>query len=206
MTGKTLEFYDAHAGEMTRRYDGMQLNESFDRPMQFIPDGCKLLEIGTGSGRDAARFLARGYDVAGIDGSKGMMREAVKLHPELDGRLFHHALPAPLPFGDASFQAVMSWAMIMHLSLSDISTVFEDIARILSVEGVFMYSVNSARGGLDKDKRDERGRRFTCLSRCEWEALHADAGFETIEAMETDDIGNRSGIRWVVFIAKKVAA
>lgn len=34
---------------------------------------------------------------------------------------------------------------------------------------------------------------------------HADAGFEKIEAMETDDIGNRSGIRWVVFIPKKVA-
>jgi SAM-dependent methyltransferase len=133
-----------------------------------------------------------------------MLAEAERHHPELCGRTIHHRLPDPLPFEDASFDIVTSMAVIMHLDRPELPKVFSEVARILRGGGVFGYSVNTERAGLDDQGTDPRGRHFTCLSAREWETLHAAAGLSTVEYWETEDITGRSGIRWVTFVCRKV--
>ncbi len=199
----TLEFYDGNVDEMTAVYERVGDARSLDRFVAAIPPGCRVLDVGCGSGRDAARLLALGFDVLAVDGSAGMLERARTLHPELDGRLSRVALPASLPFPTGAFDAVMSWAMVMHLERDQLPVLFAEIARIVRPGGVFAYSVNTERPGRDADDRDASGRRFTCLPAVVWERLHAAAGFRTLWAEQTDDITGRPGIRWVTFLTTR---
>ena len=165
----TLDFYDSNARELTRAYDSVDLARLTDTLLTLVPPPARLLDIGCGSGRDAARALAQGYDVTVVDGSEAMLREAVALHPELAGRTRRLVLPSPLPFEPESLDAVTSWATLMHLRPFELPSVYVEIRRVLRPGGAFAYSVNTARPGLDPTGADSGGRHFTCVSPAAWE-------------------------------------
>lgn len=201
MQDPTLGFYDANAANMTSSYEAVDFTGSLAPLVRSLPDHSRVLEIGCGSGRDAAYLEAMGHFVVGTDGSVEMIRQAESIHPTLAGRLRHHELPDRLPFDTPSFAAVMSWAVLMHLQLNDLPSVFKDLARVLLPHGLLAYSVNTERAGLDHDGNDSKGRHFTCLNASDWACLHEHAGFKTLSTEETNDITGRPGIRWVTFLA-----
>lgn len=202
----THAFYDEHAARVAAGYERVDFESINRRVLRYLGPDDRLLEIGSGSGRDAAWFLALGLDVRCLDASEAMIDQAVAHHPELSGRIGRHALPAPLPFADASFDAVTAMAVIMHLAEDELTAAFDECARVCRAGGTFAYSVNTERAGLDADGRDEKGRHFTCMTKREWEGLHAAAGFSTAESWESEDITERPGIRWVTFICKREAS
>ena len=199
----TIHFYDENAPDLAATYESVDFSRLDSAFAQVLEPGCRVLELGCGSGRDAAALSGRGFDVTAVDGSDAMIREAGRLHPELRGRLTHLRLPDTLPFETDSFHGAYSWAMIMHLPEDELPKLFAEIARVVAAGGVFGYSVNTERGGLDTGGNDARGRHFTCLTAAEWEQHHRRVGFETIYNEETDDIVGRPGIRWVTFFARK---
>jgi SAM-dependent methyltransferase len=146
-----------------------------------------------------------------------MAAEAVAYHPELAGRLSVHRLPEPLPFPDERFEAVFSLATLMHLAPDEIPAVLSECRRVLRAPGsgrgrsaarapgggILAVSVPTERPDLDGAGVDERGRRFTVLSRTEWKGLVADAGFEVAESFCSPDAAGREGITWATVIARK---
>jgi hypothetical protein len=54
-----------------------------------------VLELGCGSGREAAFLRQVGHDVKGVDASQEIIEEALRRHPELAGRLSCQAVPLP---------------------------------------------------------------------------------------------------------------
>lgn len=198
----TLDFYDTNAARMSATYEQIDFSRLVDRFAGQLDRGARVLEIGCGSGRDAAALLASGFDLTAIDGSKAMIAEAVELHPELAGRVHHVVLPDRVPAADATFAGISAWAVLMHLHEEQLPATFAELARVGAGEAVFAYSVNTQRAGLDENGNDQRGRHFTCLPPTEWEALHQSAGFTTEWSEQTDDLTGRAGIRWVTFIAR----
>jgi len=199
----TLRFYDSHAQETTASYEKVEFSRRVDRFAQALGPSGRVLDLGCGSGRDAARLLSGGYDVVAADGSEAMLAQATALHPELAGRTARVVLPGPLPFDRDAFDGVTSWAVIMHVAASELPHVFAELARVVRPGGILGYSVNTERAGLEAEGTDERGRHFTCLAAEAWERLHEEAGFSTMDCEETDDIVGRAGIRWVTFLARR---
>ncbi len=134
-----------------------------------------------------------------------MLTEAAARHPELEHRLAQHMLPEPLPFASYSFDGVIAMAVIMHLSHEEIREAFGEIVRVLKPHRLFAYSVNTERAGLDRRGYDDRGRYFTCLPAAEWQQLHTEAGFATLDLREQGDLGGRAGVNWVSFVARRRA-
>lgn len=200
---RTLDFYNLNADRMTAAYETVSFSRLVMRFAEGLAPGTRVLDLGCGSGRDAAMLLAAGLDVTATDGSSEMLYHALRLHPELQGRAYHVLLPGTLPFADRSFQGVACWAVIMHLQRYELPLVFSEIARVLDSGGVLAYSVNTQRNGLDDSGTDEAGRHFTCMRPDEWEALHREAGLLTEHVEETDDIAHREGIRWATFFARR---
>ena len=64
--------------------------------------GSKILDVATGTGRQAFAFAKRGYDVTGIDLSEGMLKVASKKN-KYGNLKFEVADAADLPFEDESF-------------------------------------------------------------------------------------------------------
>jgi SAM-dependent methyltransferase len=197
-----MSYYEEQAKSTAEAYEAVDFAPVMTTIMKYLPRSGQLLDLGCGSGRDAAFFLAQGYDVTALDGSEAMLREAAAYHPELVGRLLHHVLPEPLPFDKGSFDILISMAVLMHLEKELLPEVFSEIARVIGVPGAVAYSANTRRPGLDEAGNDDKGRHFTCLPAETWERLHSEAGLETVAGWESDDIIRRPGIRWVTFVCR----
>jgi 2-polyprenyl-3-methyl-5-hydroxy-6-metoxy-1,4-benzoquinol methylase len=85
--------------------------------VRFLPEKVSVLEIGCGSGRDAAFLNARDYDVTAIEASPKMLEVAQRLHPELADRITLASMPLRESDSQLSrqFGAVMCIGTIIHV-------------------------------------------------------------------------------------------
>jgi len=112
---KTLSYYENNAKHLFQRYESAKVDNIHSLLLNTFPSKSYLLEIGCGSGRDAAFMHQNGYDVLAIDGSREMIAEARRCHPELVGRLEVVKIPDELHFESSSFDGVYCIATLMHL-------------------------------------------------------------------------------------------
>jgi SAM-dependent methyltransferase len=79
----TTDYYDRHAPRLAATYESIEaarLNAWFRNSLPAAP-AC-VLDIGAGSGRDAAWLTSLGLDVVAVEPSAAMVREARQHHPE----------------------------------------------------------------------------------------------------------------------------
>lgn len=78
-----------------------------------ISDGCRLLDVGCGSGFALALAHKRGAAVSGFDASEAMLRVARTRLPEGD---FRQGDLEALPYGDGTFDAVTAFNSVQYAS------------------------------------------------------------------------------------------
>jgi SAM-dependent methyltransferase len=98
----------------------------------MAPAGGRVLDVGCGPGHVAAHLAARGLDVTGIDLDERMVEQARR---RLGSRAtLAVADVAALPFGDGSFDVVLSTLSMHHWA--DVPAGLAEIARVLRPDGV----------------------------------------------------------------------
>jgi cyclopropane fatty-acyl-phospholipid synthase-like methyltransferase len=199
-----MDYYKKNAHDLTRCYESADVKKMQALLLSCFDPGAKLLEIGCGSGRDAAFMMAQGFDVTGVDGAFEMIASALKRHPELSGRLHTVHLPGGLSRFSDSFDGIFSIATLMHLSRSAIDEVFKRAGLLINQHGRFFFSVPCRRNDVDRDGFDEKGRRFTALSVEDWVLICRNSGFEVITSQITWDGLGRKGIVWLNCLAEKL--
>lgn len=105
-----------------------------------------LLELGAGHGRDSIFFASNGIKVTALDYSKTGIDILTNLAKEknlaINTQVFD--IKNPLPFSDASFDAVYSHMLFnMHFSLEELAFAFSEIRRILKTRGFNFFSVRN---------------------------------------------------------------
>src|SRR5215469_2436270 len=101
-----------------------------------------VLELGCGTGNDAARLAAAGYSVTAIDVSAEAIRQARARFGSM-ARFLVADMTQRLPFPDGGFDAVMS-NVAMHM-FPDVVTraVFAEAGRLVGAGGLFWFHVNA---------------------------------------------------------------
>ena len=92
MDTTTINFYESNATEISQRYEGAASPVERYFQTAFLP-GSKILDIGAGSGRDAARLITNGYDAYATDPSPALLQASIAVHPELQNRFAIASLP-----------------------------------------------------------------------------------------------------------------
>lgn len=207
MDKPTVSYYDDNASQVSRKYESADMSHIAHLFLRHLPDkGSKILDLGCGSGRDAAFLLESGYNLRGVDASANMIEEALKEHPELAGRLSVEAVP--LPEGSAllkeTFQAVVAMAMLMHVPEQDLFQTAFQIKRMLGGGGIAFLSVSTGRMGVDAGGRDGNGRLFQERPPEELQLIFERLGFRLAAAYRTPDAFSR-GILWhtLVFVLEE---
>ena len=116
-------------------YSRMRLNNWLDR---FLPEsgaGTRLLDVGCGTGYHLARYRERGFEVAGIDGSEGMLGHAREANPDIE---FLQSDVDKIPYPDSSFDIVLSIEVLRYLP--DISPCISEMARVLKPGGMCLVT------------------------------------------------------------------
>lgn len=101
-----------------------------------------ILELGCGTGNDAARLAGEGYTVTAIDLSGEAIAQARAKFGTLV-RLMVADMTQRLPFPDESFDAVMS-NVAVHMFPDDVTrAVFAEVGRLVRAGGLFLFHVNA---------------------------------------------------------------
>jgi SAM-dependent methyltransferase len=142
-------FFDAIARRYDRQYalSGATSRERLARMLRVIAGKRRVLDLGIGTGRELPALLDAGHDVTGLELSAEMIAEHDKRSrtvPMVRGDFYDH----PLPFPDASFDAVIALhGTLAHPPRDDAHrTLASEIARVLADGGVFYAEVPAAEG------------------------------------------------------------
>ena len=72
----TISYYDDNANEYYYSTVGVDMTNCYTTFIQYLPTSGRIIDIGSGSGRDLLFFKKRGYQVEGIDASDAMCKLA----------------------------------------------------------------------------------------------------------------------------------
>jgi SAM-dependent methyltransferase len=101
-----------------------------------------ILELGCGTGNDAARLAREGYSVTAVDlSAEAIARAQARFGPGVSFLIADVALP--LPFPDCSFDAVMSNVALHMFPDSVTRSVFAEVRRLVRPGGLFLFHVNA---------------------------------------------------------------
>lgn len=101
-----------------------------------------ILELGCGTGNDAARLADEGYAVTGLDFSGDAIEHARSRFGSRVSFLVAD-IAAPLPFAAGGLDAVMSNVAVHMFADGVTRTVFAEIGRIVRPGGLFVFHVNA---------------------------------------------------------------
>jgi SAM-dependent methyltransferase len=139
------EFWDRFFSQ--RRASGADLDwgglwtEPFLVPLRQA-DVRTILELGCGTGNDAARLAAEGYTVTAIDVSgKAIAQARAKFGSR--ARFGVADMTRRLPFPDQGFDAVMS-NVALHMFPDGVTrALFAQVRRLVRADGLFLFHVNA---------------------------------------------------------------
>ncbi len=100
--------------------------------------GCRILDLGCGTGRHSVWLAAAGAIVTGVDFSEGMLAEARRKAGAELVRFVRQDLHDGLPFGSASFDRVVSGLVLEHIG--DLAAFFREAYRVLVPGGFAIMS------------------------------------------------------------------
>lgn len=140
MTGS--DAYAGIAAAYAARNAGADLTATYDRLAAVLPPPARLLDVGCGTGRDAAALRARGYTVCGIDRSSAMLRQAPG---SLRGALAVADARA-LPAAAGSCDGALAVASLLHLPKAALPAALGELRRSVRPRGMVLVSLKRGTG------------------------------------------------------------
>ena len=136
--------YAEQADTLVTQYESIAFADLHRPILPLIPTGPgRVLDIGAGTGRDAAEFAARGHDVVAVEPTEALRRRAATLHPWPRIEWLDDALPelSSVTARASRFDVVMLSAVWMHLDLGERRRAMPVVAALLRPGGALFLSL-----------------------------------------------------------------
>ena len=185
------EGYAEEADALVGQYESISFAEAHRHVLHLIPSApCRVLDIGAGTGRDAAAFAAMGHAVVAVEPTAELRARAAALHPSPRIEWLDDGLPDLARLAGWNFDVVMLTAVWMHLDEGQRRRAMPRVARLMRGGGVAVFSLRH--GPVPP------GRRMFDVSAEETAGLAAAAALGL--ALRLDDRADtlgRPGVRWI---------
>jgi SAM-dependent methyltransferase len=163
-----IRWYDANVAEVSRRYESVAAESVYAWLVDLLPKAPALmLDVGAGTGRDAAWLASCGLEVVAAEPSAAMRTEAQRLHPSRSIRWIADSLPGldqTLRLG-LSFDMILLSAVWMHIPPTNRTRAFRKLVTLLKPGGSIAITLRhgpaEAERGIHTVSRDE----IECLAR-----------------------------------------
>lgn len=186
------EGYAEEAESLIRQYESVSFAQLHRQILHLIPTiRCRVLDIGSGTGRDAAAFAALGHAVVAVEPTDELRLQAPILHPSPRIEWLDDSLPdlnCLAGRGD-SFDVVMMTAVWMHLDQWQRRQAIPNVARMVRPGGVMVLTLRH--GPVPP------GRRMFDVTAQETTELAEDEGLGLVLTLENQDSAfRRPGVHW----------
>ncbi|MER5474158.1 class I SAM-dependent methyltransferase [Streptomyces sp. NPDC002685] len=182
--------YAETADALAVQYEGVTFEEVHLDVLPLVPvEAGRVLDVGAGTGRDAAALAARGHKVVAAEPTAELRAHGQRIHAGSAIEWVDDALP-DLTLGQHSglFDAVFATAVWMHLDGHERRRAMGRIAALLVPGGRFF--VNLRHGPVPPS------RRMFDVSAAETAELGAAYGLRTVHRGERRDLHGRADVRW----------
>lgn len=132
---ETLEYYNKNAESFVYGTINVNLRETQEIFLKYIPPHGRILDFGCGSGRDAKYFHTKDFEVDAVDGSE----ELCKLAAEYSGINVKQMLFSDLDVVE-EYDGIWACSSILHLSSSELRDVFLKMLKALKNDGIIYTS------------------------------------------------------------------
>lgn len=102
--------------------------------------GCKLLDVGIGTGRASLPLAREGFDVTGVDSSEAMLEQTRRLAGDTPIRLQRGDL-ADLAFADGEFDSLLSLNVMVHFP--HWRDILKEWRRVVRAGGRIVFDIHS---------------------------------------------------------------
>jgi len=135
------ENYAEEAADLLTRYEAMSFAEVHRSVLHLIPaEPCRALDIGAGTGRDAAGLAAMGHRVLAVEPTEAMRSGAMALHPSPLIEWLDDSLPdlALVRARGEQFDILVMTAVWMHLDEQQRRRGMPHLAQLVRDGGVLL--------------------------------------------------------------------
>jgi SAM-dependent methyltransferase len=172
-------------------YESITFTEVHREVIHLFPaPPAAVLDIGAGSGRDAAALARLGHRVVAVEPTGELRREGQRLHGALSIEWVDDHLPTLAVLREAGrrFDLVLLTAVWMHLDLHEREAAMEAIADVAADGGQVLMTLRH--GPIPE------GRRMFDVSALETASLAAKHGLHCHHRSERADVLGRDDVRW----------
>ncbi len=185
--------YDAEASRLTSEYERLSFEEIHSAVSDLLPDTPGfILDVGAGTGRDAAWFAAKGHTVVAVEPSTEMRKAGQERHHSSNIQWMNDTLPKldQVFSSKLTFDLVWLSAVWMHVPKTQRDRAFRKIVSVLRPGGSVMVSI---RVGPQPE-----GRPMDPVTVADVETLAQRRGLQIVRVDHIKDALQRPEISWDV--------
>lgn len=198
MSRSSTAGYAEAADTLAQTYESIRFEDVHRDILHLIPTAPgRALDIGAGTGRDAAALARRGFAVTAAEPTAALRDHGQRLHAGLDIRWLDDALP-DLPHLSASgetFSLVMLTAVWMHLDAAERDRAMAAVAPLVAPGGRLALSLRH--GPVPE------GRRMFDVAADEVIAAAADHGLALLHRHHRGDMFGRAEVHWDLLVLER---
>ena len=185
-------YYESNAEHYAAETFSADMSEQYQRFLPLLKKGAKILDVGSGSGRDACYFQKHGYQVTALEPSKNLCKEIRKV---FSGEIICSDIQNYRP--KERYDGIWACASLIHLQEEEILRFFEKIDLYLNDNGVVYVS---GKNGISTGEVED-GRFFLEFTEQLVEKiLTVNKQLKLEQLRYTEDVSGRQGFRWLNLI------
>lgn len=188
---RLTDVYGTHARRLAAQYETITFEETHRDVLHLMPvEPRRVLDVGAGSGRDAAALAARGHAVVAVEPTAEMRQEGQRIHAGSDITWIDDGLPelAVIRGRAGTFDLIMLTAVWMHLDVDERVRAMGHLGDLLVGEGRIIMSL---RHGPIPD-----GRLLFEVTAAETAELAASVGLDLVHSSQREDMLGRDEVTW----------
>ena len=190
-----MSIYDQRSTDFVERYECVETDEIHGNWLSLLPHTQLLvLDVGAGSGRDAAWFAEQGHEVVAVEPADALRQRARDLHPSPRIQWLDDRLPGLNAVHDLDyrFDLILLNGVWMHVPPSRRKRAFRKLTTLLKPGGHLVFGLRSV------PPDDERTTYETSVSALR--DLYRSFALEFLQGTQTDDRLDRSDLHWTSLV------
>ena len=139
-------YYESNAEHYAAETFSADMSEQYQSFLPLLKKRAKILDVGSGSGRDAYYFQRHGYEVTALEPSKNLCREIRKV---FSGEIVCSDIQSYQP--TERYDGIWACASLIHLQEEEVLCFFRKIDMYLNDNGIVYVSGKNGTPGAEAD-------------------------------------------------------
>jgi 2-polyprenyl-3-methyl-5-hydroxy-6-metoxy-1,4-benzoquinol methylase len=192
---KGTQGYAENAEALAAQYESVTFAEVYRDTLHLFPiQPSRVLDLGAGSGRDAAALSAMGHQVLAVEPTPELRHHGQRLHSTHTIEWIDDSLPElnQVLARKEQFNLILLTAVWMHLDPTERAIAMERLKRLIKPAGLIIMSIRQ--GPVPE------GRRMFNIPPDETGALARGQGLQVVHQWERQDALGRPEVHWTTLV------